>query len=82
MLPRQLPIGAIAGPQGIKGQFKVKTFTSTPQSLLAYGPLTTDSGQQLILQIMSVTSKGIVVVRAEGIETRNAAEALRGTTFP
>ena len=74
----QLTLGAIVGPQGIKGQFKVKPFTATPQSLSAYGPVTTDNGQQLMLQIMSVNSKGLAIVRAKGISTREAAEALRG----
>ena len=77
----QLPIGAIVGPQGIKGQFKVKTFTATPRSLSAYGPVTTDNGLQLALQIISINSKGLAIVCAKGVCTREAAEALRGMTL-
>jgi 16S rRNA processing protein RimM len=77
----QLPIGVIVGPQGIRGQFKVKPFTSTPQSLSAYGPVTMDNSQQLTLQILSVNAKGLAVVRAKGVATRDAAEALRGVTL-
>ena len=77
----QLPIGAIVGPKGVRGQFKVKPFTETPQSLSAYGPVTTDSGRQLILQIMSVNAKGLAIARAKGVGTRDAAEALRGVTL-
>lgn len=77
----QLPIGAIVGPQGIRGQFKVKPFTATPQSLSAYGPVTTDNGQQLALEIISVNAKGLAIVRAKGVDTRDAAEALRGVTL-
>ena len=77
----QLSIGAIVGPQGIRGQFKVKPFTAMPQSLSAYGPVTTDDGQKLTLQIMSVNAKGLAIVRAEGVDTRDAAEALRGVTL-
>ena len=77
----QLPIGAIVGPQGIKGQFKVKPFTATPRSLSAYGPVTTDNGLQLTLQIISVNSKGLAIARAKGVCTREAAEALRGATL-
>ena len=77
----QLPIGAIVGPQGLKGQFKVKPFTATPRSLSAYGPVTTDNGLQLMLQIISVNSKGLAIVRAKGVDTREAAEALRGVTL-
>ena len=81
MLAGQLPIGEIIGPQGIKGQFKVKPFTSIPQSLSAYGPVSTDNGQQLILRITAVNAKGMVIVRARGVETREEAEALRGATL-
>ena len=81
MLAGQLPIGAIVGPQGIRGQFRVKPFTATPQSLSAYGPVTTDNGQQLTLQIISVSAKGLAIVRAKGVDTRDAAEALRGLTL-
>ena len=77
----KLPIGAIVGPQGIRGQFKVKPFTAAPKSLSAYGPVTTDNGQQMTLQIMSVNAKGLVIVRAKGVDTRDAAEALRGLTL-
>ena len=77
----KLPIGAIVGPQGVRGQFKVKPFTATPKSLSAYGPVTTDNGQQLMLQIISVTAKGLAIVRAKGVDTRDAAEELRGVTL-
>ena len=77
----KLPIGAIVGPQGVMGQFKVKPFTVAPNSLSAYGPVTTDNGQQLMLQIVSVNAKGLAIVRAKGVDTRDAAEALRGVTL-
>ena len=81
MSAAKLPIGAIVGPQGVRGQFKVKPFTVAPKSLSAYGPVTTDNGQQLMLQIISVNAKGLAIVRAKGVDTRDAAEALRGLTL-
>ena len=77
----KLPIGAIVGPQGVRGQFKVKPFTVALKSLSAYGPVTTNNGQQLMLQIISVNAKGLAIVRAKGVDTRDAAEALRGVTL-
>ena len=74
-------MGMIVSPQGIRGHFKVKPFTATPKSLSAYGPVTTDNGQRLTLQILSVNSKGLAIVRAKGMDTRDAAEALRGVTL-
>jgi 16S rRNA processing protein RimM len=75
-----LPIGAILGPQGLKGFLKVKPFTQTPESLSAYGPVTLGDGRTLQLQVKSVSAKGVVIVAAAGITTRDAAEALRGQT--
>jgi len=77
----KLPIGVIVGPQGIRGHLKVKPFTAVPKSLSAYGPVTTDNGQQLKLQILSINSKGLAIVCAKGVDTRDAAEALRGLTL-
>ena len=82
MISGHLPIGAIVGPQGIKGQFKVKSFTATPQALSAYGPVTLDDGRQLQLQVTSVNAKGLAIVWAKGVETREAAEALRYMANP
>ena len=81
MSPGQLPIGLIVGPQGVRGQFKVRSYTANPHSLSAYGPVITDDGQQLMLQIMFVNSKGLAVVRAKGVNSREASEALRGVTL-
>ena len=73
-----LPIGVIVGPQGIRGQFKVKPFTESPRSISSYGPVITDNGQQLILKIKSVNAQGLAIVSADGVDTRDAAEVLRG----
>jgi 16S rRNA processing protein RimM len=75
-----LPIGAILGPQGLKGYVKIKPFTQTPESLSAYGPVTLGDGRTLQLQVKSVSAKGVVIVAAAGITNRDAAEALRGQT--
>ena len=77
----QIQIGTIVGPKGIRGQFKVKPYTETPAALSAYGPVTTDDDQQLTLQIMSVNAKGLAIVSAEEITSREAAEALRGASL-
>ena len=71
----------IVAPQGIGGHFKVKPFTEAPKSLSVYGPVTTDNGQQLMLQILSINSKGLAIARANGVDSRDAVESLRGVTL-
>ena len=73
-----LAVGAIAGPHGVRGQFKVKLFAKTPAALEQYGALQIDDGRALNLSIKSVNSKGLVIVSAVGVTSREAAEALRG----
>ena len=77
----KLPIGVVVGPQGVRGHVKIKPYTAAAKSLSAYGPVTTENGRQLMLQILSVNSKGLAIVRVKGVDTRDASEALRGVTL-
>ena len=78
MTTDHLAVGAIAGPHGVRGQFKVKLFAETPAALEQYGALQIDDGRALKLSVKSVNSKGLVIVSAVGVTSREAAEALRG----
>lgn len=71
-------IGVITGARGIKGELRIKPLTAKPQDVAAYGPVETEDGsRQLVLNKVAIAGKGIVA-RAEGITTRNQAEALKG----
>ena len=78
MTTDHLSVGAIAGPHGVRGQFKVKLFAETSAALEQYGALQIDDGRALKLSVKSVNSKGLVIVSAVGVTSREAAEALRG----
>ena len=78
MTTGHLAVGAIAGPHGVCGQFKVKLFAETPAALEQYGALQVDDGRALKLSVKSVNSKGLIIVSAVGVTSREAAEALRG----
>ncbi len=72
-------LGAIAGAHGVRGEVRVKTFTETPEGLTAYGPLTAVPGGRIFkVRGLRVVKDG-VVARLDGVEDRDAAEALRGT---
>ena len=72
-------LGAIAGAHGVRGEVKVKTFTETPGAIAAYGPLTGDPGGRGFRLKGVRTVKDGVVARLDGVEDRDAAEALKGT---
>lgn len=72
-------VGQIAGARGLKGEFFVRAFTTDPRAIGAYGPLSNEVGDRSFrIRVLGATKNGLVV-RAEGIDDRSAAEALRGT---
>ena len=72
-------VGVIGGVHGVRGIVKVKPFTADPADVVAYGPLTDRSGKRVIGLTLLSKHKGQWLARVEGVEDRNAAEALRGT---
>ena len=40
-------LGVIVSAHGLKGQFKVKSFTKPPENLFAYGNVKLESGEEL-----------------------------------
>ena len=78
MTTDHIAVGAITGPHGVRGQFKVKLFAETSAALEQYGDLRIDDGRMLKLSVNSVNSNGLVIVSAVGVTRCEAAEALRG----
>ena len=71
-------VGEIGAPCGLRGEFRVRSFTSEPRAIADYGPLSTDrGGPPLRLRVVG-ERQGSLIVRAEGVDDRVAAEALRG----
>jgi 16S rRNA processing protein RimM len=71
-------LGAVIAAHGIKGEVKVRTFTSSPDALSAYGPLATDKGRALTIVSLNPVKGDEAIVRFEGIDDRNQAETLKG----
>jgi len=74
-------LGAVVGAHGVRGALRVKSFTAEPKDIAAYGPLTDEAGtRKFALRIVGET-RGQLVIKVDGIDDRNAAEALKGTRF-
>jgi 16S rRNA processing protein RimM len=74
-------LGAVAGAHGVRGALRVRSFTAEPDDIAAYGPVTDEAGtREFELRIVGHTG-GALVIEVEGINDRNAAEALKGTRF-
>lgn len=71
-------VGVITSPHGVRGQFKVKSFTSDAKSVADYGPVYLADGTELSLTITG-QAKGLLICNAPTITSRNDAEAAQGS---
>lgn len=74
-------VGAIAGAFGVRGEVRLKSFTSQPADIASYGPLWTEDGTRSFVLRLTRPVAGGLGARLSGVETREQAEALRGTTL-
>ncbi len=75
-------LGAFAGAHGVKGELRIKPFTETPENVAAYGPVTTEDGARtLTLKSLRPIKGGFLLAKADGIATRDEAEALKSVRF-
>src|SRR3989339_508199 len=74
-------VGAIGAAKGLRGELRVKSFTTDIEALGDYGPLTDETGAKTFEVKVIGQSKGLVVVRIKGVNDRNAADALKGQTL-
>ncbi|MBC8158246.1 MAG: ribosome maturation factor RimM [Alphaproteobacteria bacterium] len=77
--PGHVCIGVITGVRGLKGDLRVKSFTSNPKDVGAYGPVTDATGDREFALSVIGMAKEQVMCRIAGIADRTAAEALKGT---
>src|SRR3546814_10728017 len=79
-------LGVMVGAHGVRGLVKVKSFTADPADVVAYGPLSDDSGaRRWRLEIVgpapgkSPGKRGdVLLARVESVRDRDAAQALHG----
>lgn len=78
-MARDILLAAIIGAQGLKGAVKVKLFTETPGALSRYGVLKDRHGKRFEVTAIRPAKDGEAVISFSGVETRDSAEALKGT---
>jgi 16S rRNA processing protein RimM len=72
-------VGAIAAAHGVRGLVRVKSFTADPKSVASYGELSDARGLRHFRLTLQGQAKDGVIARIDGIDDRDAAEALKGT---
>ncbi len=77
-MPDLVLVGVVTGARGIKGELRIKTFTAQPDALFDYGPLFSEAGAETYRGRITGQAKGQLLVRLDGIDDRNQAEAIKG----
>jgi 16S rRNA processing protein RimM len=76
--PDGLLVGVILGAQGLKGEVKVKTFTTAPDGIGRYGPLFTEDGRSFAVKTVRPIKGDSAALQLKGINDRGSAESLKG----
>lgn len=79
MKERYIETGKIVGTHGIRGEMRVQPWCDSPGFLTKFKKLYLDkNGEKCINIISSRAHKNIVLLKADGVDTIELAEALRG----
>lgn len=80
MKKRYLEAGQIVNTHGVTGEVKVQSWCDAPDVLTEFDTLYNEKKQPFHIK-KSYVHKGCVIMRLEGVDTCEAAEALRGTVL-
>jgi 16S rRNA processing protein RimM len=73
----RIPLAAVAGAHGIRGEVRLKLFTDSAENLSRHARLLVGGIERRLLKVRG-DNKG-AVARFEGVDDRTAAEGLRGS---
>lgn len=76
---KQILVGKIVAPQGIRGEVRVQSFAESPadfKKMLIQSNRFADGDFKFV---RVVPNSNVVIAKIRGVDDRNAAEALRGT---
>ena len=74
-------VARIGAAHGLRGEVRLKSFTEDPLAVRSYGPLSAADGRSFVVMAArpaAGTSPDMLVVKLDGISSRNEAEALNG----
>ena len=74
---RRIPLAAVAGAHGIKGEVRLKLFSDSSESLARHSKLFVGGAPRRLLDVRD--GGKFAIARFEGVADRTAAEALRGS---
>jgi 16S rRNA processing protein RimM len=69
-------IAKIGAAHGLRGEVRLNVYAETPEALPGYGELETADGAKRFRAVSLRPAKGVFIAKFEGVNDRNAAEAL------
>jgi 16S rRNA processing protein RimM len=79
MSENKVCLGKIVGVHGIRGEFKVKSFTAVDTDIASFGALEDKHAKQKFELKVTGHSKDLLRVKIKGIDDRTLAESMIGT---
>ncbi|MBN08332.1 MAG: 16S rRNA processing protein RimM [Rhodospirillaceae bacterium] len=71
-------LGIVAGPQGLQGAVRIRSYTACSEDIASYGRLSDVTGErEFSIRILRSTKKGLVA-ELSGVDDRMAAEKIKG----
>jgi len=71
-------VGSISGAFGVHGDVRLKSFCAIPEDIAEYTPLARADGKTIATLVVKGQTKGALIVRLDGVATKEQADALRG----
>lgn len=79
MSDEKIIVGSISGAFGVHGDVRLKSFCADPAAIADYTPLTRGDGTEIATLVVKGQTKGALIVRIDGVTSKEQADALRGT---
>lgn len=76
---KDILVGKIVAPQGIRGEVRVQTFTDKPSDFKNLAVFSKKFDATAFHFVRPVPNSSVIIARVDGVNDRNAAETLRGT---
>jgi 16S rRNA processing protein RimM len=76
--PTLVLVAQIGAAHGVQGEFKLLSHTDDPLSVLEYNPLLDERGEPALSITAARAHKGALLVRAEEVPDRTAADKIKG----
>jgi len=71
-------VGRVLGAFGVKGELRLRAYGGDPLALLGYRDLKREDGSPALTLLSGRAARDGLIARAQGIDTKEAADALRG----